>query len=152
MAAIDPAAAKKIADDFVARQKASPQFYQGGKFKEQLESISTDQSEPAGGGERQVESMEQIPTRVEVEKHPELKGFMEEVETGTDLVGGVTDDYTTRVLMGTNNKKTEKIVLPLSERQIQEGLHHKVWEGVRWLAEWCVRQIKMLHGKVIYKK
>jgi hypothetical protein len=150
MAGIDPVKAKQIADDFVARQKAQPQYYQGGKFKEQLEAIASEPTQ-VEKGEKSVESMEQIPTRVEVEKQPELKGYMEEVETGTDLVGGVSDDYTSKILMGAK-KKEEPVELPLSRTQIQEGLHHKVWESVRWLSEWCVRQVKLLHGKVIYKK
>ena len=42
------------------------------------------------------------------------------------------------------------IVLPLNKQQIEEGLHRKVIEGVKWLAEWCVMMIKKYPGRVFY--
>jgi hypothetical protein len=42
------------------------------------------------------------------------------------------------------------ITLPLTEEEIEEGLHHKVRDSIRWLAEWCVKIAKMAHGRVKY--
>jgi hypothetical protein len=42
------------------------------------------------------------------------------------------------------------ITLPLDQREVVEGLHHRVWEGVRWLSEWCVMMIKKYPGRVFY--
>lgn len=42
------------------------------------------------------------------------------------------------------------IVLPLDQDEVVEGLHHKVWKGVRWLSEWCVMMIKKYPGRVFY--
>ncbi len=42
------------------------------------------------------------------------------------------------------------IVLPLDQKEVVDGLHHKVWEGVRWLSEWCVMMIKKYPGRVFY--
>lgn len=42
------------------------------------------------------------------------------------------------------------ITLPMDEKEVAEGLHHKVWEGVRWASEWCVMMIKKYPGRVFY--
>jgi hypothetical protein len=44
----------------------------------------------------------------------------------------------------------QKIVLPLDKTQMEEGLHHKVMDGIKWLAEWCVMMIKKYPGRVFY--
>jgi len=43
-----------------------------------------------------------------------------------------------------------KIVLPMDQRQVEEGLHRRVFDGVRWLSEWCVFMIKKYPGRVFY--
>jgi hypothetical protein len=40
------------------------------------------------------------------------------------------------------------VVLPLNDTQIAQALHESVTSSIRWLAEWCVRQIKIIHGKL----
>lgn len=40
------------------------------------------------------------------------------------------------------------IHLPLTDDEIAKALHASVTTSVRWLAEWCVRQIKMVHSTV----
>ena len=42
------------------------------------------------------------------------------------------------------------IVLPMSQEEVVEGLHQKIWKGVRWAAEWCVMMIKKYPGRVFY--
>lgn len=37
------------------------------------------------------------------------------------------------------------VTLPLTEEQMTKALKESVQESVRWLAEWCVRQIKKMH-------
>ena len=44
----------------------------------------------------------------------------------------------------------QTIVLPLDEEGVKKGLHHKIWEAIRWLAEWSVYMIKKYPGKVFY--
>jgi hypothetical protein len=43
-----------------------------------------------------------------------------------------------------------KIILPLNQSQIEEGMHHKIVDGIKWLAEWCVMMIKKYPGRVFY--
>ena len=43
------------------------------------------------------------------------------------------------------------IELPLTEAGMVGGLHHKITDSVRWLAEWCRRLAKTAHGKFVYR-
>ncbi len=144
MAVVDPKQ-KPVVDDFQKK------YQQGGKFKEQLEAIAgtfntggLESREVSGKKETAVDKMAEVPVSVEVEKKPELSGYMEEVEQQAELAQTSLDDYTNQVLLGQNSQGQKKVTLPLTDDQIQEGLHHKIWESIRWLAEWCVRQIKMI--------
>jgi len=134
-------------------------YDRGGRFKEQLESIATEFRQAHGGGvekepvyrEKPVESVVEIPTYPELEKKPELEGFMEKIEKEAELGQPIIDDYTQQVLMSSPGSLAQTVKLPLTEEEIQRGLHHKVWESIRWLAEWCARQAKMLHGRMVYR-
>ncbi len=43
-----------------------------------------------------------------------------------------------------------KIMLPLDQREVETGLKRNIFEGVRWLSEWCVMMIKKYPGRVFY--
>lgn len=43
-----------------------------------------------------------------------------------------------------------KIVLPVSQAEVESGLGKSVAESVRWLSEWCVMMIKKYPGRVFY--
>jgi len=133
------------------------QYNQGGKFKEAVDQFAGGRAGgkeaeplPAGGGEGPVESVVEVPSEPEVSK--EVEGYVEKVEKAAELKTPITDDYTGQVLMKPAQPQDTTVTLPLTEEQVRDGLHHKVLDSFRWLAEWCVRQIKMLHGKVRYKK
>jgi len=40
------------------------------------------------------------------------------------------------------------VSLPLSDVQIAQGLKQSVWSSWRWLAQWCVRKLKQIHGRL----
>jgi hypothetical protein len=40
------------------------------------------------------------------------------------------------------------VTLPLSDDQIATGLKQSIWSSWRWLAEWCVRKLKQVHGNL----
>lgn len=98
---------------------------------------------------------------------PEPQGYIEEVESKGELVTDqgsglrpapsttpvpppVIDDGGQVVLQAANSGKKTKIVLPLTEVELKQGLHHKVFDGFRWLAEWCNWMIKKYPGRVFY--
>ncbi len=46
--------------------------------------------------------------------------------------------------------------LPIPDNEVEKGLHNKIYLSVRWLAEWCILQLKrahltlkVVHGKVM---
>ncbi len=105
-----------------------------------------------GGEIKKVsEEVVEVPTSPETEKKPELSGYVENVEKAAELPTTLVDDYTGQVLMANPNLVKKVMVLPLTEDQVTFGLHEQVFSSLRWLAEWCVRQIKLLNGQVKYK-
>ncbi len=104
----------------------------------------------AFGGEapRSAEWQEEEPGKEEVES------WLERIERGEDinLPQPVTDDQTGQVLVSPAQPKEPQIVLPVTQVVVQKGLHMKIWDSVRWLAEWSLRILKMFPGRAVYKE
>lgn len=49
---------------------------------------------------------------------------------------------------------TTTVALPITDDQVEKGLHQKIFHSIRWLAEWCIFQLKKVHLtlKVIHGK
>lgn len=94
------------------------------------------------------EKIEVVPTHPEIERHPELEGYIEKVEKEAEFSQPVTDDTTNQVILSSSSPQNPKITLPLTDDQIMNGLHHKIWESIRWLSEWCIRQMQLAHQNV----
>lgn len=124
-------------------------FSPSGGGKEHIET-SVNNNLAESGVENVVEVVD-ADAKVEVEKKPELAGYVEEVEKAVELPTTVMDDYTGQVLLNPAKKEAKIVELPLTEDQVVQGLHMQVYDSLRWMAEWCVRQIKLLHGRVKYK-
>lgn len=128
-----PGLAQEV-EEFEEKQHDWQAMYNaGGRDKERIDSFVK---------ERFREVVE-IPTTPEV--GPEVEGYMERVEKEVEITGPVMDDYTQQVLLKPTQKAAKK-ALPLTDEEIKEGLHHKVWEAIRWLATWCMRQVQKLQG------
>lgn len=116
----------------------------GGHFKEQLEALATQWHkgpEVQRNKAKEISVAEEIHTNPEL-KEPELKDYLEKVETDIDKV--IIDPSTGQAVMQPTNPVNPQIKLPLTDDQIHQGLHHKVFDALRWLAEWCVRQLKIV--------
>ena len=48
--------------------------------------------------------------------------------------------------------QTTTVAMPLTDQQIAQGLKQGVSSSWRWLAEWCVRRLKQLHGTLTGKR
>lgn len=83
---------------------------------------------------------------------PEVKDWMERLETGEEiqLPQPVTDDAG-QVILDTSAPRQVEVKLPLTEAEIQRGLHQEIVNSIRWLAEWCRRLLKMAGTKFIYR-
>lgn len=101
------------------------------------------------GEPESISEVEEIPESLEMEG---LEGYIEKVERAAETQQAAVDDYTQQIHLGQTDPTKQVLTLPLTEDQIVKGLHHKVWDGIRWLAEWCVRMIKILHGRVRFKQ
>jgi hypothetical protein len=87
----------------------------------------------------------------EPEPEKELEGWLEKLEKGENiqLSQPVTDDYG-QILVQAAAPQKPKIILPLDEQGVSLGITKKISESIRWLAEWCLRLIKMWPGRVEY--
>lgn len=114
--------------------------------------------QPAAGKERvdafgkqEVTPMTEYTRKVDLE--PEVEGWLEKLEKeDSRLQQPVVDDKGKIILDdAAKQKKGFKVVLPLTKDEVDKGLHHKVIDSIRWLAEWCIRMIKMFGSKVAYR-
>jgi len=151
-----------VVEEFEEEQNDFQAAYSaGGKFARDLEEIAKGYGRKGGvemepspakvSESRKVETIEEIPAGPEVEKKLEQEGYIEKVEKETMVSPVIVDDYTKEVLLKPTSNQSPKVVLPLTEEQVERGLHEKVWESIRWLAEWCVRQIRIMSGRAQYK-
>jgi len=161
---------EEIVEDFEAGQEDYQAMYDaGGGFKKGVDEIALGFEAIArqnasvrskGGVEMEphsaeasrgkpVETVTEIPSEPEVEKGAE--GYIEKVEKAGETKQVIVDDYTQAILLKPTKNQNAKVTLPLTDDQIQKGLHHQVWESIRWLAEWCIRQVKILKDRVVYK-
>lgn len=102
-----------------------------------------------------VSEAEKIPVRKlpEIKKIPPgLEGWLEKIEKEVYLGKPVIDDQTGQVLVTSPAAKKPKIVLPLTRQQLVSGLNQKVSQAIRWLAEWCLRIIKIKSKEVKLKE
>jgi hypothetical protein len=95
---------------------------------------------------RLVEVREQEPLPEEVE------GWLQKLDQEGDikLDKPITQDGDILLANTEAQVVKEKIVLPMSQSAAQQGLTKKVTESARWLAEWCVRLIKVMKDRVKY--
>ncbi len=149
-----------VVEEFEEEQKDWQAAYNaGGSFSQKLEEISHHgkrvEEEPAyaeASMSKGTEEVMEVPGSPEMEKKPDLAGYIERVEKAAESQQVVIDDYTQQVLLKPVGGQKTKITLPLTSDQVQAGLHMQIWEGIRWLAEWCVRQVKILKDRVSYKE
>lgn len=97
----------------------------------------------------------------------EVEGYIEQLEKKTEIGGGdsnqnkpqidptaiqsnVSNDMGKAVMQAASAIGKKKIVLPLNQEEVKQGLHRQMLEGARWLAEWCVFMIKKYPGRVFY--
>ncbi len=109
-------------------------------------------AESSGEAKQEVTPITEFTRSVDLE--PEVEGWLEKVEKeDSQLQQPVTDDKTGQVILDDSQQQGGfKVVLPMSQDEVDKGLHHKVLDSVRWLAEWCIRMIKMFGNKVTYRR
>lgn len=134
------------------------------KTPDDLKSLSFVPKAGGGGSKERVdlkagkqESTPMIEYTRKVDLEPEVEGWLEKLEKeDAQLQQPMTDDKGQVVVDSTKGGQGLpsgfKVILPMTKEEMDKGLHHKFLDSVRWLAEWCVRMIKMFHGKVAYRR
>lgn len=88
--------------------------------------------------------LEEISTEVELEPGLEAIGVEKKSETIT-LPEDVKKMGVQAVGPSQPVTQTTAVPLPLTDDQIVIGLHAQIISSLRWLAEWCIRQLKKAH-------
>ena len=91
--------------------------------------------------EAQVEEVKEYEVPKEVASHVQVP--KEQVEIPPDLKKMGVQAPASQTPM--QNSQVSSIPLPLTDDQIGTGLHAEVKSSIRWLAEWCLKQLKTIH-------
>lgn len=110
------------------------------------------ESAPVSESNRSMETTPIVEVH-ETEAIPEeVEGWLQKLNQAGDinLKNPITHDGDVLLANTEAQVVKEKLVLPLSETGVQLGLKSKVSDSARWLAEWCVRLVKMIKDGVKY--
>jgi len=89
------------------------------------------------------------------EKEPkiekELEPYIEKIEKEIYLTKPIVDDYG-QTLVTAPSAQPVQIILPVSQQTFFYGLKQTVSDSIRWLAEWCLRLIKIFGARAVFRK
>ena len=91
---------------------------------------------------------------IQTEVEPELdkeEPLIRKLEKEIYLAKPVTDDYG-QPLVSNPAPANPKITLPITQGQFAFGLTQRVTDSIRWLAEWCLRLMKILGPKTTFRQ
>jgi len=118
-------------------------------------------SSPAGSISKEKELLntlfpeegEKYPVVEEKEKEieKELEPYIEKIEKEIYLAKPIVDDFG-QTLVTAPSAQPVQIVLPVTQQTFLYGLKQAVTESIRWLAEWCLRLIKIFGSKATFRK
>ncbi len=89
------------------------------------------------------------------EKIKQIETWLDQLEKTVAQQGTPSDQGNIPQLSGDQNtlppsQPQKPIILPLTKKEIEVGLHKPLSSAIRWLAEWSIRMIKMYHNRVRY--
>jgi len=89
------------------------------------------------------------------EKEPkidkEIEPLIQKLEKEIYSSKPITDDYG-QTLISPPAPQSPTITLPVTKTTYLYGLTQKVTESIRWLAEWCLRIIKIFGSRAIFRE
>jgi len=98
-----------------------------------------------------VEPKYPVIEKKEMEINPEMEPYVKKIEKEIYLAKPVTDDYG-QPLVTAPSAQPVNVVLPISQKQLLFGLKQSVNDSIRWLAEWCLRLIKIFGKNIVLRK
>jgi len=81
----------------------------------------------------------------------EIEPLVQKLEKEIYLSKPITDDYG-QPLVSPPAPQNPKITLPVTKSTYAFGLAQGITESVRWLAEWCLRIIKIFGPRAIFRE
>ncbi len=90
--------------------------------------------------------------RKETKISPEVEGWIQRIEKNVHTKKPIVTDDKGQIILSSAQGKPVKITLPLTKKKFTEGLKQGVGEAVRWLSEWCYRNIKKTPKEVVFKE
>lgn len=91
--------------------------------------------------------------QAEFEPPQELEEWMEKKPDPKEMtLPKPIEDEFGDILVAASQVPKPNIILPMDEEEIKKGLHHKIIDSIRWLAEWCKRNILLYPKRVFYNK
>lgn len=110
--------------------------------------VSPQPAKPTGAKEQEVVG-EVSPTEthpiVELgppkELPPDVEGWLERVEKD-EVAEPPVIVHDGKPIVSPAAPSQVSVTLPLDDTGIKRGLHHKIFDSIRWLAVWCIRMAK----------
>ncbi len=123
------------------------------KVGEEVSSGIGKEQKEAFGGPAFQEVQPEVSGKKEFEIPPEAKDWMQQIEEGEEISfpGPIKDDFG-QILMEAAKITKPQFNLPLDDKGVKIGLQHKIADSIRWMAEWCLRLIKMIPDRLVYSQ
>lgn len=145
--------------------KTDDQQYQSSNTKANV--AQTVSSSPVGGKEKEAlasasqEIIQEVSSEVEIPEEVErigVKKISDKMDIPPDVTKmGVTPVGPTQPVV--TSTALPSVSLPISDDTVYKGLHAQITEAVKWLAWWCLKQLKKahltlknIHGKIVRVK
>lgn len=132
-----------------AVQQTAPQTAPVPQPEEQVQAarpMGAKEAEFMSGSGGVSESVPIIEVGERVEIPEEVKGWIERTEQD-DVADFQPVVHEGQTLVAPAGSQNVSVNLPLDEEKVKKALHQKLFESVRWMAEWCVRMIKKYQVK-----
>ncbi len=81
----------------------------------------------------------------------EVEPLIHKLEQEIYLAKPVTDDYG-QPIVSPPSSQNPKITLPVTKSTFSFGLTQKISDSIRWLAEWCLRLIKIFGNQAVFRE
>lgn len=100
---------------------------------------------------REGEKFPVVEEGVEPKVDEEVEPLIQKIEKEIYLAKPITDDYG-QPLVSPPAPQQPQIVLPVTQTAYFYGLKQKVSDSIRWLAEWCLRLIKVFGFRAVFRE
>jgi len=106
--------------------------------------VGNDSKEYEKGNVRERVSLD-MQEAVEYEPHDEIKRFVQTRKDQATISSQLKQEGVREKIETPQYARYKKVVLPLTDEMVEQGLHAPISSSLRWLAEWAVYLLKRAH-------